>query len=432
MTKYSPEQVAGITGIAPADIISLARNFSRASRPLAICGKGSGKTPGSLNEFMAVHALNALVGNINAKGGVWAVPGPAYTEWPEAERDETAAAGLQTDRLDGAESGFPAASRMHRFFDAVSTGKGYPVEALFIAGSNPCYSQEGAETVRTALGKIPFVVSFSSYMDETALNADLILPNHTYLERIEDVPAPSGFPRPIISLATPVVEPQFNTRHLGDVVMDLARTLGGTMSDAFAWETFETCLEESLADRWDALLENGFWTDAAFAPAAGADFGTASGKFEFFPAGLENGFAPVAIDGEEGAYPLVLIPYDSMRLASGYAGNTPFMTKTVDETVLEKKSVFVEINSKTAGALNLSEGRFAVLTTPKGKARVRIHIFDGVMPGVVALPRGLGHSGPDKYLAGKGVNFNDLIGPVEDPVSGLDAAWGIRAKLAKA
>ena len=33
--------------------------------------------------------------------------------------------------------------------------------------------------------------------------------------------------------------------------------------------------------------------------------------------------------------------------------------------------------------------------------------------------------------AGKGVNINELIGPAEDPLSGHDAAWGIRAKLAK-
>jgi len=48
------------------------------------------------------------------------------------------------------------------------------------------------------------------------------------------------------------------------------------------------------------------------------------------------------------------------------------------------------------------------------------------------MPRGLGHTAYDDYLAGKGVNVNTLIGPVEDPASGLDAAWGIQAKLAKA
>ena len=53
------------------------------------------------------------------------------------------------------------------------------------------------------------------------------------------------------------------------------------------------------------------------------------------------------------------------------------------------------------------------------------------MPGVVAIPRGLGHTGENKFLAGKGLNYNTLCAPVEDPATGLDAAWGIRAKLAK-
>jgi hypothetical protein len=32
-------------------------------------------------------------------------------------------------------------------------------------------------------------------------------------------------------------------------------------------------------------------------------------------------------------------------------------------------------------------------------------------------------------LAGKGVNYNQLSGPFDDPASGYNAAWGIRAKL---
>ena len=63
---------------------------------------------------------------------------------------------------------------------------------------------------------------------------------------------------------------------------------------------------------------------------------------------------------------------------------------------------------------------------------MRVHLYDGIRPGVIAMPRGLGHTAYDKYLADKGINVNELIGPVEDPASGLDAAWGIRAKLSKA
>ena len=94
--------------------------------------------------------------------------------------------------------------------------------------------------------------------------------------------------------------------------------------------------------------------------------------------------------------------------------------------------MLIEINPKTAAEMKLKDGKAAVLETPRGKARVRIHYANGIMPGVVALPRGLGHTAYDKFLADKGVNFNRLISAVEDPGTGYDAAWGIRAKLSKA
>ena len=121
-----------------------------------------------------------------------------------------------------------------------------------------------------------------------------------------------------------------------------------------------------------------------------------------------------------------------MRLANRFIGSPPFVIKTVEDSVLKENDIFVEINPKTAKEIGLVEGKFARLTTPKGAVKVRIHFFDGIMPGIIALPRGLGHTAFDTYLADKGVNFNTLIGPIPDPTSGLDAAWGIRAKLSKA
>jgi anaerobic selenocysteine-containing dehydrogenase len=431
MNDYSPDRVAEITGLKRSTVVSIARKFAQASSPLAICGKGQGKTPGSMNEFMAVHALNALVGNINKEGGVWTVQEPEYINWSDAEMDDVASMGMQMGRLDGAGSDRYPDSRylLNRFFDIVNSGKGYPIEALLVAGANPCYSMPDKKAVASAFEKIPYVVSFSSYLDETAMMADIILPNHNYLERYEDRPFPAGLQKPGIGLLKPVVDPQFNTKHVGDTFILIAQALGGTIGDALSWDSYEACLEETLEDKWDSLLEEGFWVDEEFSPATWDEsFDTDSGKFEF----ASDGYNPVLIEGDEGTYPLTLIPYDSMRLASGYIGNPPFLTKTVEDTVLKGNTGFVEINPKTAGKLGLREGNTAKLTTPKGTVKVKAHLFEGIMPGLVALPRGLGHSAYDKYIAGKGVNFNELIGPVEDPVSGLDAAWGIRAKLSRA
>jgi anaerobic selenocysteine-containing dehydrogenase len=108
------------------------------------------------------------------------------------------------------------------------------------------------------------------------------------------------------------------------------------------------------------------------------------------------------------------------------------MTKTIDSTVIKKDEVFVEINPKTAGEYGLSQGDAADLKTPAGQARVRVNLFEGIMPGLVAMPAGLGRTGFSDYIAGKGVNAYSLITNVEDPVSGLNIAWGARASLAKA
>jgi anaerobic selenocysteine-containing dehydrogenase len=269
-------------------------------------------------------------------------------------------------------------------------------------------------------------------MDETARYADIVLPNHIYLERIEDAPAPTGFPKPVISLSKPVFKPQFNTKHAGDTLILLAKEMGGAVADAFPWDNFEACLEEVMGDKMKTLQEKGFWVDSdAAIPDWKAAFKTPSGKFQFSPAEATLGFVPVAIEGDS-TFPLLLIPYETMRMAGGYIANPPFMTKTVEDTILKLNDSFIEINPKTAQSNQLSEGDFVVVQTSRGQARGRVHLEEGIMPGVIALPRGLGHTAYDGYIANKGINANQLIGPVQDPVSGLDAAWGIRAKLSKA
>jgi anaerobic selenocysteine-containing dehydrogenase len=143
-------------------------------------------------------------------------------------------------------------------------------------------------------------------------------------------------------------------------------------------------------------------------------------------------YKPVIAQGDESFYPLLLVPYDSMKLASGYVGSPPYLIKALEDTILKGNDVLLEVNPKTAEKLGLSNGQYATLSTPKGTAKVKIYLFDGIMPGVIAIPRGLGHTAYDKFLAEKGISYNSLSGPVEDPATGLDAAWGIRAKLSKA
>ncbi len=437
MADFSPAKVAEITGV-PADIISeLALQFATAHRPLAICGRGRGSAPGALSDTMAVLALNALVGSINSDGGVRFLPDPGYIFWPDPDLDPIALKGNEQSRLDGAGTGQFSHTRSlpNRFFEQFGSDQRNVPEIMLIADANPLYTLRDTKAVQAALDQIPFIVSFSSFMDETAQQADLILPNHTFLERYQDVPAPAGFTRPFIGLARPVVAPQYNTRHLGDVIIALAGQLKGTIIRAFGWDNYLACLKDTLDERWEGMIEKGFWMDDHFSsPSWDAMFTTGTGRFEFNGEKVASDpwTGAVAAEGDSSTFPLILVPYDSIRLAGGSIGNPPFMMKTVAATVLVKADVFVEINPETARKYQLNEGTPAMLTTPKGEGKVRIHLSEGIMPGLVAMPTGLGHTAFDDFLAGKGVNVNELVGPVEDAASGFDAAWGIRAKLAKA
>ena len=62
-------KVAPITGIEKDAIVALAREFAKADAGVALCGRGRGMMPGGIDEAMAVHSLNALVGAVNRKGG---------------------------------------------------------------------------------------------------------------------------------------------------------------------------------------------------------------------------------------------------------------------------------------------------------------------------------------------------------------------------
>jgi menaquinone reductase, molybdopterin-binding-like subunit len=441
MKDYNPEQVAVITGVPEAQIIEIARQFAGASKPIAVCGRGEGRISGNVHETMAVLALNALVGNLNSEGGIWTVPKLDYINWPDPEIDATASAGLQKGRVDGAGSEqYPfSKSLLDRFPKIINEEKSYSIEALLVSNANPLYTMPDSESVRKAFSKIPCIVSFSSYMDETAQFADMILPNHVFLERYEDVTTPSMFQKPILSLAKPVVKPEHNTMHTGDVIIRLAAALGGPMANAFGWENYESCLKQTLGNNWDLLKKEVFKVDKGFAPNPWV-YESKTGKMEFVATAINKSsdskmgiphFDDMGIDQEAGNY--VLIPYDSMALSTGYAASSPYMLKIVSDKVLYHSDTVVQLNPKTALELGLKEGSHAVLATAVGEVRVKVTLFEGIMPKVIGMPSGLGHTAYDEFMGkGKGVNINQVLGPVEDPVTGLNAAWGIRAKLTKA
>jgi len=407
--EYPISRTSEITGVKSEDIETMAELFAKAAMPVAVFGKGRGDGAQSLKELTAVHTLNCLVGNINEKGGTFVQSVNDYLEFPEESMDDTAVAGFAKEK---------AGRYVDQVFEKMAAASNPGIEALLVYNANPCYSLHDSKTVKQALGKVPFVVSFSSFLDETAMEADLILPSHTFMERLEDVPSGAGLAKTVVGLTKPVVEPVFNTKNPGDAVIEIAKAMGGSIAESFEWESYEECLESVTGKIWDSLSDAGYAVLSEGEPeeSAGVNISFLADNPETIKA--------------MGDFDLTLIPIDNMRLINAGIAASPFAVKTVSDTVLKGKDIVVEMNPLTAKGLK--DKGFATLTTPKGSARVMVNLNEGMMPGVIGMVEGLGHTFDNKFVSNKGVNVNDLIGPVIESGSGLDAAFGIKAKISKA
>lgn len=407
--EYGLEKVAAATGIAAADIEKLAVSFAKAKAPVALPGKGRGAGAQSLKEFAAVQTLNCLVGNINKAGGAFVMAVDSYLSFPDPVQDDAAKKGAAAEKL---------APTLNRMLAEVGGATKPMVDALFVVNANPCYTLNNPKAVKAAFEKIPFVVSFSPFLDETAMAADVVLPVSTFLERTEDVPSGAGLAKQVVGLSRPMLDPVFDTISAGDAVIGIAKAMEGTIAESFEWETQEECLEAVASDIWDTLSEEG-----VAVISQGAPNGKPGVDFSFLAANP----ATVAAPGEG---KLTLIPIDNMRLTDTVPAASPFAIKTVSDRVLSGRDILVEINPETAKGLK--DGGEAMLTTSQGSAKVRVNLNHGIMPGVIGMVKGLGHTFDNKYVADKGVNVNDLIAPVIESGSGLDAAFGIMANISKA
>ncbi|VFQ44197.1 menaquinone reductase molybdopterin-binding-like subunit QrcB [Desulfoluna butyratoxydans] len=401
LENYAPDKAEAVTGVAPAMVKKVAVAFAGARRPVAICGRGKGETPVSLAEALAVFALNALKGSVQRDGGLVKVGALPYA----VATAETADLGAKLAEL-------------------TEPGK---TELLMDWGTNPFYTLATSDKAKESLAAIGTIVSFSPYMDETAAMADLILPDHTHLEKLQDVPVRAGLERPTVNLAQPAIDPVMDTKHTGDVLISVGAQLEGG-SDSFGWDDYETYLEESCGEMWETLYDEGTWQgDIAWKKGLERILGT-SQRFTFV---IPEGPVALAAEGAASGLPFTLVPRWSLRIASGPVADAPFTMKTISDRMLTKGVSHVELHPKTARQAGLKDGDTATLSTPFGSAKVVVTLFEGVMPGVVALAAGLGHTAFDDYIGGKGASYTALSGSMADPATGLNCTWGAKASLAK-
>lgn len=335
LEEYRPDKVASITGIPVKKLFQVARDFATTRPALAIGERGPSYHANDLYTRMAIHSLNALVGSFGKEGGIVRQGTLPLTPFEAFEGDDASRTTLAQPKLGTGAS--PALlfgeQEVSALPEAIEKSDPYPLNALFVYYTNPLYSLPDRQKWQSALDKIPFVVSFSPYMDETTLQADLVLPDHSFLERWQDDQVTHLAGITLFGIGKPVLPPLHDTRQTEDVLLQIAKGLGEPMESALPWENYSEFLyekarglfeagrghiamtsqdegfEEILArqgywrerfddydDFWDALLAKGAWWDPNDTYVGPRQlFSTPSHRFEFYSQLLQKEWTAKAV-----------------------------------------------------------------------------------------------------------------------------------------
>lgn len=405
VAPWTPEKACAVTGLPPALFAAAVDGLKKAKAPLVIVGsdmdQGGGAGPMRIG-----MAINLLLGRLNRDGGMRAIPTA-----PPVVRG---AAGYET-LMDG---------DLVAYADRLAQGEMPDIGLLMIHEANPLYALPG-RNIAALFKKAAFSVAFSCFFDETAKHCDLILPSALGIERHDDVAQPFGFGRFLYALARPAVEPLYEARPSGETLIAVARRLGMDLGVEDVVHMLRAKAAIIGAD-WNALSNGDAFVSEAVLGGTGVPF------YAF----TRDDVAWLNREAEEGP------PTDSRlrvafvsRLALGTpeTGIPPFSTKTISQNELIRDVLAANVNAATLRKLGLSNGSLVALSNSAGRILARIHVFEGVVNGTVALSMGFGHHDFDVFNDGKGMNVLDLVTPVaEAGGSGLSVWNDTRVSVAKA
>ncbi len=382
LVAYTPEQVEKLTGVAARRVDRLARELAERRPSVAIIGGSPLAHTNGLFNALAVNALNALMGSVEQPGGMFFTP---QIDIARSFRLPPSRAERQLERLAA---------------DMLSGADASP-QVLLVDGANPVFTTPRAWRVREAFQKIPYIASFGSFLDETSSLADLILPDHSFLESWAESVPESGAMVAVVGAAPPVMQPLHQTRATGDVLLAIGRGLRRPLD--LPWQAFDEMLAATFAALPAPSADTDAWTDAQ---EKGGWWGT-------LPAGLGSP-APVVtsgtrtvtfvepqFDGDPQQFPFHFLPYASSAFLDGSLSHLPWLQEMPDPLTSAMWSSWVEINPTTAERLGIGQGDVVEVASAHGTVRTAAVVSPGIAPDVVAMPVGQGHRTFTRYASGQ-------------------------------
>ena len=422
LDDYNIEAVAERTGV-PADRILKAAEKLGTNRPAVAFGGGSAgaHTNGSFN-LRAIYSLNYLLGAVGAEGGVRANPGSPLEGVPSSATGAT----------------------FSEWESELAQWRAGNVGTVIVRGADIVHGMPASVDVKGALNSVPRVIAFATVLDDTAGEADLVIPETSFLESWgTDIPEP-GPGYQTVAFQQPVVGPTVNldesaliadARSFGDVLLwasggalgvrtmeDLVRNASGQLFDLGRRSGSVNAPDKGLF--MNGVLQRGGWWDTG---ETGDDLSNVTPT-------VVRGTSIPAYSGtvpEEEGREFNLVPFQSNALLDGRLASTPWAQQSPDPMSSAVWDTWAEISKKDAEELNIIEGEVLFVRSINGEIEALAYPHPGVPPGIIGIPMGQGHSHGGRYAEGRGYNVLSIIAGMKDTETGALAWAATKVRVSK-
>jgi thiosulfate reductase / polysulfide reductase chain A len=426
------------------------------------------------------------VGSLFSEGGLAYQMGPAYGDMPVKEDDFKDALSKPTQpRIDlkGEADGYPLAKNMLQEVPKNHlAGKPYKLDTVMFYMTNPVFSAPNATEWEKML-KETFVIDTSPFPSETSVYADLILPDHTYLERLQDAPTYPFQGFPMAQLRTPAVKPLYDTKYFGDTVIEIGKRIKGPMAGYYQAidntenvirhlaKGFEKAPGDNGVNGFDSWKEKGVWyrkpyhwrqVRGQFYEWDGKAYGkpmtaedvkakllkTASGKFEFRSSYLEKSAPYVTkhygIAAEKVGYPQWVPPQHTgggdlhfitpkvALHAEGRSANMPHVISLIQPAAGGRRHTLMEMHPSAAKARGIADGDRVKVSTDLGAITAIVRVTELTRPDTVVLPFEDGHWAHGRWARGRGSFVDSIVGNQSDRISGMASYYTAKVKVERA
>ena len=443
--QYTPEWAAGETEIPADKIREMAREMAAAAPAVAIFpGRRTSWYTNDSQFRRSAAMLTGLLGAFDAPGATFFNNGKQRLgsfDWAIEPFDVE-------PRFDGFDEKFPLAHHGDGGYvsmrDAIVNGTAeHPVKGWMVYHQNPLAGLLDQEETMKMVEQMDFIGVIDIQPSQTAWMADIILPETTYLERLDPVWSSSGGTRKFATIRQPVVAPQHEARTILDIIkgisveLDKRHEFDPPLREAFDFtmEDFVDAQIKPLPIDREQLMKEGIW----LAPEEKMQFGkfrngeekfkTPSGKIEL-----------VAERFRRNGYPS-LPDYEVPRVEAGkqrlITGRHSWFTHSFNQNNKWLNDLYPEneawMNTELAAEKGISDGDYVNVRSSRGEVRIKANVTSRIRQDTVFICHGFGNpKGGLNTLAGRGGADQVLMESAADVISNNQAMHETFVEIMKA